>query len=288
MINFIQFTITRAALSIVTLLIVCFIVFSLMELVPGTCAERYLAFKNTQGSQITFEDIVAEEKRLGLDKPFLYRYTKWVSDIVVKQDFGDSCILRISINELLSGRFLLSLFIAITALLFSYAIAIPVGIISATTKYATLDNTLKFISYLGIALPNFLVALCIMLFMTVYYGDTMTGLFSQEYERAPWSAAKIKDFLSRAWLPIFVLGWNATAFALQTVRALMLDESDKLYVMAARARGVSGMSLLWRYPAKHSLGPVINSIGFDLNRIFSALPVVALILVLNRGWSFIN
>jgi len=109
-----------------------------MELVPGTCAERYLAFKNTQGSQITFEDIVAEEKRLGLDKPFLYRYTKWVSDIVVKQDFGDSCILRISINELLSGRFLLSLFIAITALLFSYAIAIPVGIISATTKYVSL------------------------------------------------------------------------------------------------------------------------------------------------------
>ena len=282
MINFIQFTITRAALSIVTLLIVCFIVFSLMELVPGTCAERYLAFKNTQGSQITYEEIVAEEKRLGLDKPFLYRYTKWVSDIVVKQDFGDSCILRISINELLSGRFLLSLFIAITALLFSYAIAIPVGIISATTKYATLDNTLKFISYLGIALPNFLVALC-MLFMTVYYGDTMTGLFSQEYERAPWSMAKINDFLSRAWLPIFVLGWNATAFALQTVRALMLDESDKLYVMAARARGVSGMNLLWRYPAKHSLGPVINSIGFDLNRIFSALPVVALILVLTEA-----
>ena len=254
MINFIQFTVTRAFLSIVTLLIVCFIVFSLMELVPGTCAERYLAFKNTQGSQITFEDIAAEEKRLGLDKPFLYRYTKWVSDIVVKGDFGDSCILRISINELLSGRFVLSLIIAITALMFSYAIAIPVGIISATTKYASLDNALKFISYLGIALPNFLVALCIMLFMTVYYGDTMTGLFSQEYENAPWSSAKVLDFLSRAWLPIFVLGWNATAFALQTVRALMLDENDKLYVMAARARGVSGMSLLWRYPAKHSLG----------------------------------
>ena len=170
MINFIQFTLTRAFLSIVTLLIVCFIVFSLMELVPGTCAERYLAFKNTQGSQITFEDIEAEKVRLGLDKPFLYRFGKWVTDIAVKQDFGDSCILRISINELLSGRFLLSLTIAITALIFSYLIAIPVGIISASTKYVSLDQTLKFISYLGIALPNFLVALCIMLFMTVYLG----------------------------------------------------------------------------------------------------------------------
>jgi|TARA_B100001964_G_scaffold179746_1_gene198483 peptide/nickel transport system permease protein len=254
-----------------------------MELVPGTCAERYLAFKNTQGSNISVEDIEAEKRRLGLDRPFPVRFGTWMKNIVVDRDFGDSCILRVSINELLKDRFYISLAICITALLFSYLIAIPVGIISATTKYASLDNALKFISYLGIALPNFLIALCIMLFMTIYYGDTMTGLFSEEFQRAPWSAARVRDFLSRVWLPIFVLGWNATAFALQTVRALILDENDKLYVMAAKARGISGMSLLWRYPAKHSLGPVINSLGFDLNRIFSALPVVALILILTEA-----
>ena len=99
MINFIQFTLTRAGLAVITLLLVCFIVFSLMELVPGTCAERYLAFKNTQGSQITYEDIEKEKIRLGLDKPFLYRYGKWVSNIVFNGDFGDSCILRMSIND---------------------------------------------------------------------------------------------------------------------------------------------------------------------------------------------
>ena len=283
MINFIQFTLTRAILAIITLLIVSLIVFSLMELVPGTCAERYLAFKNTQGSGISVEDIEAEKRRLGLDRPFPVRFATWMKNIVVDRDFGDSCILRVSINELLKDRFYISLAICITALLFSYLIAIPVGIISATTKYASLDNALKFISYLGIALPNFLIALCIMLFMTIYFGDTMTGLFSEEFQRAPWSVDRVKDFLSRVWLPIFVLGWNATAFALQTVRALILDENDKLYVMAAKARGVSGMRLLWRYPAKHSLGPVINSLGFDLNRIFSALPVVALILILTEA-----
>ena len=283
MINFIQFTLTRAILAIITLLIVSLIVFTLMELVPGTCAERYLAFKNTQGSNISVEDIEAEERRLGLDRPFPVRFVTWMKNIIVDRDFGDSCILRVSINELLKDRFYISLAICITALLFSYLIAIPVGIISATTKYASLDNALKFISYLGIALPNFLIALCIMLFMTIYYGDTMTGLFSEEFQRAPWSAARVRDFLSRVWLPIFVLGWNATAFALQTVRALILDENDKLYVMAAKARGISGMKLLWRYPAKHSLGPVINSLGFDLNRIFSALPVVALILILTEA-----
>ena len=236
MINFIQFTLTRAILAIITLLIVSLIVFSLMELVPGTCAERYLAFKNTQGSNISVEDIEAEKRRLGLDRPFPVRFGTWMKNIVVDRDFGDSCILRVSINELLKDRFYISLAICITALLFSYLIAIPVGIISATTKYASLDNALKFISYLGIALPNFLIALCIMLFMTIYFGDTMTGLFSEEFQRAPWSVDRVKDFLSRVWLPIFVLGWNATAFALQTVRALILDENDKFYTIYTDTR----------------------------------------------------
>jgi peptide/nickel transport system permease protein len=140
----------------------------------------------------------------------------------------------------------------------------------------------RFISYLGLALPSFLLALMIMLTTTVLFGESMSGLFSKEYRDAAWSFAKFMDFMSRAWLPVFILGWAATAFALQTVRALMLDEIGKLYVTAASARGISGLKLLWRYPAKHSLGPVINSLGFDLNRIFNDLPVVALIMTLTE------
>ena len=119
-----------------------------------------------------------------------------------------------------------------------------------------------------------------MLFATVWFGDTLTGLFSDEYRDAPWSWGKFVDLLSHAWLPIFILGWSATAFALQTVRALMSDEIGKLYVTAASARGVHGRKLLWGYPARHALGPIINSLGFDLNRIFNELPIVALILVM--------
>ena len=114
---------------------------------------------------------------------------------------------------------------------------------------------------------------------TVYFGETLTGLFSPVFRDAPWSWAKFVDLLSHAWLPIFILGWSATAFALQTVRALMSDEIGKLYVTAAAARGVHGRKLLWRYPARHALGPIVNSLGFDLNRIFNELPIVALILV---------
>lgn len=282
MLQFAQFALTRAAMAIVTLLLVSFIVFSLMELVPGNCAERYLAFKNTQGAKISVEDIQAEEKRLGLDRPFVVRWASWVGNVFFHGEFGDSCILRLNINQLLGEKIWISLGICFAALVMAYLIAVPVGIISAAVDNPLANNSLRLVSYLGLALPNFLLALMIMLFSTVMFGDSLTGLFSKEYRDAAWSVDRVLDFLSRAWLPIFILGWSATAFALQTVRALMSDEIGKLYVTAAKARGLFGGRLLWRYPAKHALGPIINSLGFDLNRVFNELPIVAVILTLTE------
>ncbi len=277
--KFLRFVLMRVAMAAFTLALVSLIVFSLMEMVPGDCAERYLAFKNTQGSQISVEDIAAERRRLGLDRPFPERWGSWIVN-AFQGDFGTSCILRIDIAQLLGDKYLISLGICLTSLLLAYLIAIPVGIIAATSRNALLNNSLRFVSYLGLALPNFLLALCIMLISTVVFGDSMTGLFSKEYRDAAWSFDRVVDFVSHAWLPVFILGWSATAFALQTVRALMSDEIGKLYVTAAEARGVHGRRLLWRYPARHALGPIINSLGFDLNRIFNELPIVALILTL--------
>ena len=287
MLNFLRFAAVRASMALFTLLLVSFIVFSLMELVPGTCAERYLAFKNTQGQRISVADIEAEKKRLGLDRPFMVRWGSWVGNVFLKGEFGDSCILRVNINRLLGDKFAISAAICLASLILAYLIAIPVGIISASSSSELLNGSLRFVSYLGLAMPNFLLALMIMLVSTVVWGDSMTGLFSSQYRDAPWSFAKFLDFLSRAWLPVFILGWSATAFALQTVRALMLDENGKLYVTAARARGLYGRRLLWRYPARHALGPIINSLGFDLNRIFNELPIVALILTLTEAGSLL-
>jgi len=286
MLQFARFAGTRAILAIITLVIVSFIVFTLMELVPGDCAERYLAFKNTQGAGISVADIEAERVRLGLDKPYVTRWVTWIYH-AFQGEFGDSCILRVSISQLLGQKFWLSLVICLTSLMLAYTIAIPVGIISATSKSAVLNNSLRFVSYLGLAMPNFLLALMIMLFSTIVFGDTLTGLFSKEFRDAAWSYDRVIDFLSRAWLPVFILGWSATAFAIQTVRALMSDEVGKLYVTAASARGVTGRNLLWRYPARHALGPIINSLGFDLNRIFNELPIVALILTLTEAGSLL-
>lgn len=282
MLQFARFVVIRAILAIITLILVSFIVFTLMELVPGDCAERYLAFKNTQGSGISVEDIDAERVRLGLDRPYLERWGSWIWH-AFQGEFGTSCILRVNIAQLLGQKFWISLGICLTSLVVAYLIAIPVGIISATSKSPLLNNSLRLVSYLGLALPNFLLALIIMLFSTIVFGDSLTGLFSKEFRDAAWSWPRVWDFLSRAWLPIFILGWSATAFAIQTVRALMSDEIGKLYVTAAEARGVTGRRLLLRYPARHALSPIINSLGFDLNRIFNELPIVALILTLTEA-----
>jgi len=283
MLQFLRFVAVRAALAVFTLTVVSFIVFSLMELVPGNCAERYIAYKNTQGSIVTQADINAEIVRMGLDKPYVIRWVNWVSGVFIRGDFGDSCLWRVPVTQLVGEKFLLSLTIAMSALVITYLIAIPIGIASANLRGGALDNSLRIVSYLGLALPNFLLALMVMLFMTVQYGETLTGLFSPEYKDAAWSWARVLDLLRHIWLPIGILAWAATAIALQTVRALMSDEKDKLYVTAARARGVSGARLLLRYPAKHALGPVINSIGYDLNRIFNDLPIVATVLVLTEA-----
>ncbi len=286
MLQFSKFVFVRAALAILTLILVSFIVFSLMELVPGDCAERYLAFKNSQGSFISLADIDAERVRLGLDQPYLTRWVQWIIN-AFQGEFGDSCIQRLNISQLLGQKFYISLGICLSSLLLAYAIAIPVGIISATSNNAALNNSLRLVSYMGLALPNFLLALMIMLFSTMMFGNSLTGLFSKEFRDAAWSVARFKDFLGHVWLPIFILGWSATAFAIQTVRALMSDEIGKLYVTAAEARGVSGSRLLMRYPARHALSPIINSLGFDLNRIFNELPVVALILTLTEAGSLL-
>ncbi|THD81169.1 ABC transporter permease [Aliigemmobacter aestuarii] len=279
MLQFGRFVATRAAMAMITLILVSLVVFTLMELVPGDCAERYLAYKNTQGQNITIQDIENERARLGLDRPFVERWASWIVN-AFRGEFGESCILRVDIAQLLGTKFWISLGICLAALTLAYAVALPVGMISAASSNALLNNSLRFISYFGLAMPNFLLALMIMLFSTVYFGETLTGLFSPEYRDAPWSWDRVVDLLKHIWLPIFILGWSATAFALQTVRALMSDEIGKLYVTAAAARGVHGRALLWRYPARHALGPIVNSLGFDLNRIFNELPIVALILTL--------
>ncbi len=271
MLQFCRFVCMRFIMAIVTLLMVTLIIFSLMELSPVQYSDRCVQFYNFMQIPIP------------LEKPVFIRWVDWVKDVFVHGDFGFSCVLRKPINLLLGTKFWISLGLCLSSLLLAYLIAIPVGIYSATVNKRSLNGILRVFSYLGLAIPNFLFALIIILVFTVFYGKTPTGLLSREYHDVAWSYEKFVNFLSHAWIPVIVLGWSATAIALQTVRALISDEYRKPYVTAARARGLSGQPLIWRYPARHAFGPIINSLGFDLNRVFNELPIVALILTLTEA-----
>ena len=266
---------------IVTMFFVSIMVFILMELPPGDYAERY-AFRKlaSTGNQLTEQDVQNIRVKFGLDKPAPVRYYNWISGIVLRGDFGQSFAFETSVNKLIGDRVWLTLALLFATLLLTYIISIPIGIYAAVRRQSVADYSLTVFSYLGLALPNFLLAL-LMLYAGVKLFDTsIGGLFSPQYVDAPWSFDKVIDLLKHLFMPAVVLAWSATAFQLQTVRATMLDELNKLSVTAARARGLPEWRLILKYPARLAINPVASSIGFDGNRIFSELPIVALVLAL--------
>jgi len=274
-----RFILQRLIGMVITMFFVSIIVFTIMELPPGDYAERW-AFRKFSGTgtNITEADLRNIRAEYGLDRPAPERYLKWIGGIVLRGDFGQAFAFQTSVNNVIGQKIWLTLAILFSTLIVTYLIAIPIGIYAAVRRRSVADYTLTVFSYLGLALPNFLLAL-ILLYITVTVFDlSVGGLFSPEYQDAPWSMAKLVDLLKHLIVPAVVLAWSATALQLQTVRATMSDEINKLSVTAARARGVSERKLMLKYPARLAINPVAGSIGFDINRIFSELPIVALVL----------
>ncbi len=278
-----RFLIERAFGMIVTLFLVSIMVFVIMELPPGDYAERY-AFRKYSGTGITMTeaDVAAIRAELGLDAPAALRYLSWIGGIVTRGDFGPAYAFDTSVNNIIGDKVWLTLGLLFVTLIVTYAVSIPVGIYAAVRRGSVADYGLTVFSYLGLALPNFLLALVLLYFANRWFGASVGGLFSGDYAEAPWSAAKVWDLVKHLWLPAFVLAWSALAYQIQTVRATMSDEIGKLSVVAARARGVPEARLLLKYPARVAINPVVSTIGFDVNRIFSELPIVAAVLGLTE------
>ncbi len=275
----IRFVIQRLIGLVITMFFVSIMVFIIMELPPGDYAERW-AFRKFSGTgtQITQADIDNIRAEFGLDRPAWERYLNWIGGIVTRGDFGQAFAFQTSVNNVLGQKIWLTLAILFSTLFLTYAISIPVGIYAAVHRGSAADYTLTVFSYLGLALPNFLLALILLYISVTYFDSNVGGLFSPEYEDAPWGIAKVVDLLKHLVVPAVVLAWSATALQLQTVRATMSDEINKLSVTAARARGISERRVILKYPARLAINPVAGSIGFDVNRIFSELPIVALVL----------
>ncbi|MEM8852080.1 MAG: ABC transporter permease [Pseudomonadota bacterium] len=279
----VRFVAERVFGMVVTMVLVSMMVFVIMELPPGDYADRY-AFRKFSGTgvNVTEADVAAIRADLGLDKSAPERYLDWIGNIVLHGDFGQAFAFETSVNNVIGDKVWLTLGLVLMTLIITYAVSIPVGIYAAVKRGSAADYGLTVFSYLGLALPNFLLALVLLYISSRYFGADIGGLFSEDYERAPWSLAKLWDLIKHLWLPAFVLAWSAVAYQLQTVRATMSDELNKLSVTAARARGVPERRLLIKYPARLAVNPVVSTIGFDVNRIFSELPIVAAVLGLTE------
>ncbi|WP_319530286.1 ABC transporter permease [uncultured Cohaesibacter sp.] len=278
-----RFILERLAGMIVTMALVSVMVFLIMEIPPGDYADRY-AFRKFSGTGVSVTEADIENIRhdFGLDKPMVFRYVDWIGGIVLRGDFGQAFAFETDVTNVIGDKIWLTLAILFGTLIVTYLVSIPIGIYAAIRRASLADYGLTIFSYLGLALPNFLLALIMLYFANRWFAADIGGLFSSGMADAPWSFAKAWDLMKHLWLPAFVLAWSAVAYQIQTIRATMSDELNKLSVTAARARGVPEGKLLIKYPARLAINPVVSTIGFDVNRIFSELPIVAVVLGLTE------
>ena len=279
-----RYLVRRVFFMIITLIFVSMVIFVVIELPPGDYADRYAYRKlASTGQSVTESDMRTIRHQFGLDKPPVTRYFNWITDIVLHGDFGESFLYNVPVANVIGARFWLTMALAVGALLLTYAIAIPIGIFSAVYRHSTGDYVATFIGYIGLAVPNFMLALVLLYFSVTVLGSSAGGLFSPQFEEAPWSTAKFVDLVKHLWVPIVVLGTANTAFHLQTMRATMLDELSQLYVDAARARGIPEWKVILKYPTRVALNPIVSYLGFDLGKLLGGAPVVALVLSLPDG-----
>jgi len=261
------------------MLAISVVAFALIQLPPGDFIDSYVNKKQQSGVIMTKDEVAEMRRTLGLDKPMYVQYFDWIGG-VVQGDFGFSWEFHRPVSEVIGERLPLTLILAFTTLLFTYLTAIPIGIYSAVRQYSIGDHAFTVLGYIGLATPNFMFALVLLYFAHVFFGTSAGGLFSAEFETAPWSLARIVDLLAHLWVPVLVLGTAGTAFQIRTMRATLLDEVNKLYVTAARASGLSEFRLLIKYPVRMAINPIVSTIGWELTNIISGAPIVGIVLSL--------
>ena len=270
----------RTISMLITLVLASVAVFIIIQLPPGDYAQRY-AYKLVEaGVDVSDADMQALRIYFGINRPLPEQYISWVSNIVLHGDFGISFEYRRPVMDVIGERLGFTFLLVIITFTITYGVAIPLGIYSAVRQYSLGDYALTVLAYVGLATPNFLLAL-VLLYLNVTYSNTSVGgLFSPQFIHAPWSWPRFLDLLSHLWIPSIILGLGGMGLQMRAVRALMLDEQNKLYVTAARARGLSESHLIMKYPARMAMNPIVSTIGWELSRIISGAPIVAVVLAL--------
>ncbi|MBX3142344.1 MAG: ABC transporter permease [Trueperaceae bacterium] len=268
-------------LAVVPLMLFLFsvIAFALIQAPPGDFLTSYIAELAQGGSSLDQGAIDALRAQYGLDQPVYKQYMLWVGSLL-KGDLGISLEWRRSNAELIGERLLLTLALTVFSLLFTWIVAIPVGIISATRQYSIADYIFTVLNYIGLATPNFMLALVLMWVAFDRFGLSVTGLFSPEYAQAAWSWARVGDLLSHIWLPMIILGVAGTAQIARVVRANLLDELSKPYTEMARAKGLPEWKLVLKYPTRVAIAPVVSTLGWYFPQLLSGGLVVSVVMSL--------
>jgi len=269
----------RIATALVTIFLISIVAFIIIQLPPGDFVDAYAGHKTQGGVIITQDELDVMRVRLGMDKPLYQQYLKWIGG-VIRGDLGFSWEYHRPVKDVLGERLPLTIILTFATLAFTYMVAIPIGIYSAVRQYSIGDNIATILGYIGLATPGFLFALILMYLGQKWFGMSVGGLFSPEFEDAAWSWARFADMLSHLWVPVVVLGMAGTAFQLRTIRATLLDELNKMYVTAARAGGVPEFNLLIKYPVRMALNPIVATLGWELSKIVSGAAIISIVLSL--------
>ena len=269
----------RIAVMIPTLVIISALIFAIIELPPGDYFETYIAQLQAQGESVDLRQIEFLRQQYGFDRPPVERYFVWVWGML-HGDFGYSFAYELPVTDVVGDRIWLTILVSFVTIIFTWIIAFPIGIYSATHQYSWGDHGLTFLGLIGLTTPNFLLALLFMYFANQWFGTSIGGLMDQRYINEPMSWAKFGSILEHLWIPVVIIGTSGTAGMIRRLRANLLDELQKQYVVTAKAKGLAPTRALIKYPLRMSLNFFISDIGSILPAIISGAEITAIVLSL--------
>ncbi|MCR9239643.1 MAG: ABC transporter permease [Alphaproteobacteria bacterium] len=268
----------RILLMVPTMFGISVISFFIIQLPPGDYLTSLLASMADSGQTVDPAELARMRATYGLDDPMALQYFKWISGIVLRGDFGYSFEWGRPVSELIWDRMGATLSVSMAALVFVWAVSLPIGIYSAVRRHSIGDHVATFFGFLGLAIPNFILALTLMYISYKYFGQSVGGLFSPEYVGADWSWGRVWDLMKHLWIPVIVIGTSGTAALIRILRANLTDELSKPYVVTARAKGLSEYKVIMRYPVRIALNPFVSAIGWVLPQLISGVTITAIVL----------
>ena len=275
----IRYILIRTLTMVPTLFLISVLVFTIIELPPGDYFESYVSELRALGEEADLAEIEVLREKYGFDQPQIVRYLRWAGGMLTG-DFGYSFEYRLPVSEVVGDRLWLTILLSVVTILFTWALAFPIGIYSATHQYSWGDYGLTFLGLIGIAVPNFMLALVMMYFANTWFGVSIGNLMDRQYLNEPFSWEKFRSILSHIWIPVFIIGTAGTAGMVRRLRANLLDELQKQYVVTARAKGLHPRKVLTKYPLRMALNFFISDIGSILPAMISGAEVTAIVLSL--------